>query len=140
MRWWAVNNRGFSSIFVLMILSVVLAFCLLVMQMARTLSSHHHSDSSMHEAQLFAIYHVKTYFHHKSENQSEENKSSETEEDDVIKDEQETLYYQSHPIDITYHDHQALITIEHLQFHIIYDESGHFITAPVYERQERDKI
>ena len=129
-----MNNRGFSSVFVLVILSVVLAFCLLVIQLAKTLSLHHHSDSSMHEAQLFAIYHVKAHFTYHTEEQNKENESSETEEnDDDLQDEQEFLQYRSHHIDITYYGNQAMITIEHLQFYITYDETGNFITAPVYQ-------
>lgn len=116
-----------------MLLSIVLAFCLLILQAAKTLSAHNHSDSSLHEAQLFTIYRVKYYVHeHANQQQNELDEPIDT-NDDPNQNEKEFLQYQSHNIEIAYEVDHAVIRIDHLLFTISFDEAGHFITAPVYQ-------
>lgn len=131
--YWAVNKRGFGSVYALGMLWIVVAFVLLMITQAITFAKTQHADYDLHYAQLYAIYHVKAWLHEiKDGTPVEENQveGEEVEEVEVLEFpiQQETCTYANQTIHIMYDQNLAWVTIGNFAFRLTCDfENGEIL-------------
>lgn len=119
-----VNEHGFSSIYALCILNVVLAFSLMVIQISTSIAQSY-QDQTLIESELFVIYHIKERLS-RMQKSAEEQIEVNTSETEIEREEepihfpltQETLFYHGHMALLTYDEEDVIVELEDMKIEI----------------------
>lgn len=128
-----VNNQGFASLYVLVILQLITVFCVLVLHTCSTLMVLDKQDDSLHQAQLFAIYRIKARLAQQTADEDtawKEEEEMEEQPSHLIKEEH--VLYAGHVIQLNYEETIVHVQIEDFQFQVHIDPASFSILDLVY--------
>lgn len=139
-------NKGFTSIYALCLLQVVLLFSLMVIQIAISIAQSHQS-TALFETELMSIYRIKARLYQleeemKIKEETEQAEALEEKESDEIGSEEpsesgfpereEILTHQGYVATISYEQEEAYVVIGSLHFKVICDMNTFTILDLVY--------